>query len=89
MDPARFFSIKSGDTACLLNRERLIIHHEPFILTTARHIDLPEIRYKKLKEFYLNLLGREEFIKILGGGKSMKEAKKNMMECRLPDINIR
>ena len=83
------FSIKSGDTAWVMNKERLLINKQPFKITSSSHIDLQEIRYKKLEEYYINLLGREEFIKIFGNGKGIKEAKKRLLDCSLPDINIK
>ena len=83
------FSIKSGDTAWVMNKERLLINKQPFKITSSCNIDLQEIRYKKLEEYYIDLLGREEFIKIFGNGKGIKEAKKRLLDCSLPDINIK
>lgn len=83
------FSIRNGDTAWILNRERIFIHKLPFIATSNSNIDLQKIRYKKLEEYYTNLLGREGFIKVFGNGKGRKEAKKRLSDCKLPDIKIR
>jgi hypothetical protein len=83
------FSIKSGDTAWVINRERIFIHKQPFIATANSDINLPEIRYKKLEEYYTSLLGRKGFIKVFGNGKGKNEAKKRLLDCKLPDINIK
>ncbi len=82
------FPLKNGDTAWIINKERLSINHQPFKITSKVNIDLQEIRYKKLKEFYINFLGKEGFLKVFGNG-SKKEAKKRLLECKLPDINLR
>ena len=83
------FSIKSGDTAWIINGERIFIHNEPFKLTTKSNLNLGEIRYKKLEQFYVNLLGQKGFIKVFGNGKGKKEAKRRLLDCQLPDINIK
>ncbi len=83
------FPIKSGDTAWIINKERLSIHKQSFKITSSSNIDLQEIRYKKLEEYYIDLLGREDFIKVFGMGKGIKEAKKRLLDCSLPDINIK
>jgi mRNA deadenylase 3'-5' endonuclease subunit Ccr4 len=82
------FPIKTGDTAWVVNAERVFIHKQPFIATSNNNINLQEIRYKKLKEYYVGLLGEKGFLKVFGNG-SKKEAKKRLLECKLPDINIR
>lgn len=87
-DPARVFSINNGDTAWILNKDRLFIHHEPFIATTKANVNLQEIRYRKLEEYYIGLLGRDGFIKTFGNNKSMKQAKKRLLECSLPDLKL-
>jgi len=88
-NPNKFFSIKSGDTAWIINRERVFIYNEPFKLTSGRHFNLQEIRYKKLEEFYVNLLGWKGFLKAFGNGGGKKEARKRLLDCQLPDINMR
>lgn len=82
------FSVQDGDTAWLINRERIFIHRQPFIATSKSKINLQKIRYKKLKAYYTSLLGKEGFLKVFGDG-SKKKAKKRLLECKLPDINIR
>lgn len=83
------FSTKSGDTARVINTERLTIHWQPFKATSNINIKLQEVRYKKLKEYYIDHLGREGFIRAFGNGKNMKEAKKHLLDCSLPDIKFR
>jgi len=83
------FFIKNGDTAWVINNERIFIHKQPFIITLNSSINLQEIRYKKLEDYYTNLLGRKGFIEVFGNGKGKREAKKRLLDCKLPDINIR
>ena len=83
------FSIRNGDTAWVINAERISIHKQPFKATSNININLQEIRYKKLKEYYIDYLGREGFIKAFGNSKNMKEAKKRLLECNLPDLKFR
>ena len=88
-DPKLFFPIKNRDTAFILNNERLFIHGNPFILMFNEKINLERIRNKKLEEFYVNQLGREGFINTFGNGKGIKEARKRLTECHLPDIKFK
>lgn len=83
------FNIKNGDTAWIINSERVFIHKQPFIATANSNINLQEVRYKKLEDYYIGLLGKEGFIKVFGNGKGKKEAKKRLLDCKLPDINIK
>jgi hypothetical protein len=83
------FSIRSGDTAWVINSERIFIHRQPFILTSNKNKNLVKIRYKKLKEYYIGLLGQQGFIRVFGNGKGKREAKKRLLDCNLPDNNIR
>ena len=83
------FPMKNGDTAWIINRERVFVHKQPFIATSNSNINLQEIRYKKLEEYYTGLLGRKGFIKVFGNGKGKREATKRLLECKLPDINIK
>ncbi|SFW81962.1 hypothetical protein [Chitinophaga sancti] len=82
------FSVQDGDTAWIINRDRIFIHKQPFIATSKSTINLQEIRYKKLEEYYIGLLGKEGFLRVFGDG-SKKEAKKRLLDCKLPDIKIR
>ena len=82
------FSISNGDTAWIVNTERIFIHKQPFIATSNNNINLQEIRYQKLKVYYIGLLGKEGFLKVFGNG-SKREAKKRLLECKLPDVNFR
>jgi len=82
------FPLKNGDTAWVLNRERIFIHRQPFIATLNAKINLQEIRYEKLKDYYIALLGKKGFLQTFGSG-SKKEAKKRLLDCKLPDIKIR
>ena len=83
------FSINNGDTAWIINKERIFIHKQAFIVTTNINLNLQEIRYRKLEEYYTGLFGKAGFIKVFGNGESRKVAKKRLLECNLPDINIR
>jgi hypothetical protein len=83
------FPIKNGDTAWIINSERIFIHSLPFIATSNRNLNLEKLRYKKLEEYYVNLLGRKGFIKVFGNGKGRKEAKKRLLDCKLPDIQMK
>jgi hypothetical protein len=83
------FSIKNGDTSWILNKERIFIRKEAFKATSNRNLNLQKIRYKELEEYYTNLLGREGFIKAFGNGKGKKEAKRRLLDCKLPDISIK
>lgn len=84
-----FFSISNGDTAKFINNERLFINQRPFIYTAKTSLNLQNIRYKKLEEYYIGLLGEKEFIRIFGNGVSKKEAKRLVLECKLPDIILK
>jgi len=88
-NPDLIFPIKNGDTAWIINNERIFIHKQPFIATSKGNINLQEIRYKKLEEYYTGLLGKKDFIKVFGNGAGKKEAKKRLLDCKLPDINIK
>lgn len=83
------FPIKTGDTAWIINSERIFINKQSFIATSNSKINLQEVRYKKLKEYYTNLLGKEGYLKMFGNGKGQKEAKKRLLDCKLPDIGIK
>lgn len=83
------YTLSTGDTAWILNSERLFIHNQPFKLMTNSQIDLQKIRYTELKTFYINVLGKTGFIKTFGLGKGEKEAKKRLLECTLPDLNFK
>jgi|SRR5450432_3536849 hypothetical protein len=83
------FSIKNGDTAWIINSERIFIHKQPFIFTSNSNINLQEIRYKKLEEYYTGLLGWQGFVNVFGNGKGKKEARKRLLDCKLPDIIIK
>jgi len=85
----KLFPLKSGDTAWIINGERIFIHRHPFNLTSNSKLNLQEIRYKKLKEYYISLLGTKGFLQVFGDGKGEKEAKKRLLDCSLPDIDIR
>ena len=50
------FPLKNGDTAWLINKERLFINHIPFKATSKTNINLQKVRYKKLKDYYIELL---------------------------------
>jgi hypothetical protein len=80
------FQIVEGDTAWIINTERLYIHKMPFKIGPTPDVSLQEIRYKKLEEYYIDLLGKKAFLQTFGGGKSMDAAKKKLLECKLPDI---
>lgn len=83
------FQISDGDTAWVINSERLFIHKMPFKITPTPDVSLQEIRYKKLEEYYIDLLGKKAFLEIFGGGKGKVAAKKKLLECKLPDIKIK
>jgi len=85
-NPDLIFSIETGDTATILNNERIFIHHQIFIATSNRSINLQKIRYKKLEDYYTDLLGKKGFLKTFGDG-SRRKAKKRLMQCALPDID--
>lgn len=86
--PEIIFPLKNGDTAWIINRERIFIHKQPFIATSNNKKDLQEVRYKKLKDYYIGLLGQEGFLQTFGDG-NRKEARKRLLDCKLPDINIK
>jgi hypothetical protein len=83
------FIITSSDTLWILNDERIFIHNKPFAKTTKTNINLQSLRYKKLEEYYIGLLGKKGFIQTFGGGKGLSAAKKILLECRLPDIKLK
>jgi hypothetical protein len=80
------FPLTNGDTAWIINSERIFIHKQPFKLTSKTNIDLQQIRYKKLEAYYIDLLGKDGFVKTFGNGKGIGEAKKKLLECVLPDF---
>jgi len=88
LNPELVFPINNDDTAWIINAERIFIHKQPFIATSNSNINLQVIRYKKLKDYYTGLLGKQGFLNVFGNG-SKKEAKKKLLECKLPDINIK
>lgn len=83
------FPISDGDTAWEVNSERLYIHGKPFKITPTPDVNLQEIRYKKLKDYYIEMLGKDGFIQAFGRGKGFAEAKKRLIDCQLPDINLK
>lgn len=82
------FPLKNGDKAYLINKERLSINHQPFKKTAKVNINLKEIRYKKIKEYYTEYLGTDGFLKIFGNG-SKRQAKKRLLDCKLPDMKFK
>jgi hypothetical protein len=87
-DQSLFFQIENKDTAWIINKDRIFIHNKPFALLLRKKTNLQEIRYKKLRDYYIELLGKGGFILTFGEGKGMKEAKKRLLDCTLPDIKI-
>ena len=83
------FQLSDGDTAWIINTERLYIHKIPFKITPTPDVSLQQIRYKKLEEYYIDLLGKKAFLQTFGGGKGMVAAKKKLLECKLPDIKMK
>lgn len=83
------FQLSDGDTAWVINTERLYIHKIPFKITPTSDVSLQEIRYKKLKEYYIELLGKKAFLEMFGGGRGIVAAKKKLLECKLRDIKIK
>jgi hypothetical protein len=88
-DSPLVFSIKTGDTAWIINKERIFIQKVPFHFTRKTNLNLQKIRYQKLKEYYINLLGRAGFIKTFGNGKGIREAKRRILGYSTPDINFK
>ena len=82
------FFIQNDDSALVINADRISIHGQIFIATSRENINLQKIRYKKLKNYYTEWLGEKGFLETFGNG-SKKEAKKRLLDCKLPDINIR
>lgn len=80
------FPLADGDTAWIINRERIFIHKQPFKLILKANVNLQQIRYKKLEAYYIDLLGKNGFIKTFGNGKGKNEAKKRLLDCVIPDF---
>jgi hypothetical protein len=82
------FQINNGDTVWIINNDRLSINHQPFKRMEKANVNLQEIRYKKMKEYYIEFLGKEGFLKIFGNGNE-REAKRRLLDCKLPDIILK
>lgn len=89
LNSSLIFSIQNADTVWIINEERVMFHRQPFKFTNKKAIDLQEIRFQGLKEYYMNYLGRDGFIKAFGNGKSMKEARRRLLKCDLPHLRFR
>lgn len=87
-DTRGIFPVKNGDTAWLINSERISLHQKAFKITTRKKLDLREIRYKQIKAFYIDLLGEKGFLETFGEG-SEKEARRRILHCMGPDLNIK
>ena len=84
----RIFPLHNGDTAWLTNSERIFLHRKNFKVTTRKKLDLQEIRYKQIKAFYIEELGKKGFLEAFGDG-SEKEARRRILDCMGPDLNIK
>lgn len=83
------FKINSGDTAWILNEERLVLQAKSFKASRNANLNLRKIRVAKLEEFYIDQLGRKGFIQALGEGKSVKVARRNLMKCSMPHNDVK
>jgi hypothetical protein len=48
--------------------------------------DLEKKRVKLIEAYYINNMGKELYIKAIGNGKGVKEARKNIRECKITPI---
>jgi hypothetical protein len=87
-DTKRILPVQNGDTAWLINSERIFLHQKNFKVTNRKKLDLREIRYKQIKAFYTEELGEKGFLETFGDG-SEKEARRRILHCMGPDLNLK
>lgn len=80
------FPLKELDTAWLIYDERIVIEHCAFKIGAPTTKKLKKIRVMDLEKMYIDKLGKKMFITLLGNGKGIKEAEKNLEKCSLPDV---
>lgn len=89
MNPFKKFPINKTDTAWVLNSERIFIHNKPFKINKSASLNLQQIRFEKIRDYYIDLMGKKAFIETFGDGKSLRSTKDRLLSCQLPDIKLR
>jgi len=88
LNPYKKFPISKMDTVWVLNSERIFIHNKPFKINKYS-LNLQKVRFKKICDYYIDLMGKRAFIETFGDGKSIRSTKKRLLSCQLPDIKLR
>jgi hypothetical protein len=73
------FHMENANTAWIINKKRVFIHKQPFIATSNININLQEIRYRKLEDYYTGLLGQKGFYKSIWKWQRKKGSKKALI----------
>ena len=89
---SEYFPVISTDTAWVLNEKQVrfrgLMFKRKGLLSTN---DLGKERAKMIEDFYVKKMGRELFIKTFGNGKGIKEARKNISDCKtnpIPNVEL-
>jgi hypothetical protein len=85
----QYFPVISIDTILILNNKRLRFRGLTFVrqkLFSSKN--LSKKREQMIEVFYFDKIGKEHFIKTFGDGKGLKEARKNIIECKINPIPI-
>jgi hypothetical protein len=82
-----YFSVISEDTVWVLNKRQISFRQLTFYRKRLfSSNDLEKERAKMIEDFYISKIGKELYIKTLGDGKGIKEARKNIIDCKVTPI---
>jgi hypothetical protein len=88
-----YFPVISNDTIKILSKNQIsfrgLIFNRKKLFGSN---DLGKERTKMIEDFYVNKIGRKAYIKAFGNGKGIKEARKNINDCKtnpLPNVELR
>lgn len=83
-----YFPVISTDTVLIFEKNKMLTFRG---LTFKKqklfsNKDLAERRFKIIEKYYFDKMGKEFFIKAFGNGKGIKEAKKNILNCKSVEV---
>lgn len=85
-----FFSIGEIDTILIINKNMMLFKNLTFNRTKiCESNNLEEKRIKIIENYYINKMGKKLYIKVLGDGKSVNQARKNLKDCNSSFITIK
>ena len=73
-----YFPLIKQDTIYFIDSETLLFRGERFVVSNE---NLQEKRVKVIEDFYINKIGKEMYIKLLGDGESIEKARENLTKC--------